>query len=503
MILDYKKIKRIIPQERQRHFQGYRDTVVSYEIECTFNKHGEIEIPFLSLYKYYTRQHVLEDQREALFEKVKKEKSRDFRRELIDPEISEIFFRECHLRSNPHYACTVVKMILPFLEKPTNYFWKETKQILMLTISQACIDEKIQDYKSAHALSRWVSLLLFFVSNVFEAKWQVGLENCLKDPDPGNFSYPRTERFYRIYKTWEEEIFWPNLETLAKELGLKTLLYDEKEFVGTEKEPDLDQKRALQQEIEQWTREREIFYEEMRKRGLSPELFYQQNWSRFPEKGEYQNLDQVLRKEIDLYEQGRITEESLYSKAENTLFKVWDDCYGPAALVREFMEDFKTYTYQHKFFLNAFYDFRLQEDPAEIYRMVSKIESILHVFIRKTLEAHFGEQDDVWWVMGVPANIRVRCQTAREQDSERFDPFAYTFLIELKEIILKNWEVFKPYFEDTQKRSLKKEKQIKWIDRLNHLRNLVMHSVKRPLTPDEVRFISDCLERVKILRRDK
>ncbi len=129
----------------------------------------------------------------------------------------------------------------------------------------------------------------------------------------------------------------------------------------------------------------------------------------------------------------------------------------------------------------------------DLYEYVSQLERAFHDLVRETLETEFGEEEAGWWRQGVQKEIRAKCVTRREHDDEPCEPFAYTDLIDLSEVISNNWKLFQArvpkVFSD--RRSLGSA-----LRRLNAIRNAVMHPVKRrKWTEDDFHFVRSLRDR--------
>jgi len=119
---------------------------------------------------------------------------------------------------------------------------------------------------------------------------------------------------------------------------------------------------------------------------------------------------------------------------------------------------------------------------ADIYKMLRKIETNLHRSIRKALVEKYGR--DSWWREGVPENIRMYCATACEGDSHQAgEPYSYATFIHLKEIYDKQWGLL----SQTLPRSVScdKRKFLSSMNRLNRIRNTVMHPVRGDRLKDD------------------
>lgn len=127
-----------------------------------------------------------------------------------------------------------------------------------------------------------------------------------------------------------------------------------------------------------------------------------------------------------------------------------------------------------------------RESMAEdMYLLLRRLEIQLHQMVREVLEGKYPQHDDQWWIEGVPEPIRKDCAQRREEDPRRLEPFAYTTLLHLKEIVDKKWAIFKTALPT--KISQDKRELMDKFDRLNRIRNDIMHPVKL-LTPNEDDF---------------
>jgi hypothetical protein len=125
----------------------------------------------------------------------------------------------------------------------------------------------------------------------------------------------------------------------------------------------------------------------------------------------------------------------------------------------------------------------------DMYELVRTVEVRLHSFIKQAFVAEFGEEQ--WWRQGVPDNIRAECAALLEKDPEPADePYRYTHLINLREILEKRWPVLSKYMP----KSLLNQKKnvLERLLRLNRIRNAVMHPVRNSvISEDDFEFVRD------------
>jgi len=118
----------------------------------------------------------------------------------------------------------------------------------------------------------------------------------------------------------------------------------------------------------------------------------------------------------------------------------------------------------------------------DLYEVLHDMERTLHTKIKEVLIRKYHE---FWWKTGVPKSVRTSCQVAVEDDPEHRDehPYDYTTLLNLKEILDKQWSLFgKQLPLDVAQR---KPDLMKDFNRLNAIRNKVMHPVRHAPPSDE------------------
>lgn len=123
----------------------------------------------------------------------------------------------------------------------------------------------------------------------------------------------------------------------------------------------------------------------------------------------------------------------------------------------------------------------------DLYELVRNIEVRLHRFIKESFIQEFGEEG--WWRGGIPDRIRADCAAVRERDQEPAeDAYCYTTLINLREILDKQWTVLAPRLP--KKIQSDKKEFLEALKRLNGIRNAVMHPVRNDrFTDDDFEFV--------------
>ena len=134
----------------------------------------------------------------------------------------------------------------------------------------------------------------------------------------------------------------------------------------------------------------------------------------------------------------------------------------------------------------------------DLYELVRNIEVRLHRFIKEAFMEEYGE--DGWWRGGIPDRIRADCAALRERDPEPADDaYCYTTLINLREVLDKQWSVLAPRLP--KKIQSDKKEFLDAIKRLNGIRNAVMHPVRSDrFTDDDFEFVRSLEQQLGELR---
>jgi hypothetical protein len=123
----------------------------------------------------------------------------------------------------------------------------------------------------------------------------------------------------------------------------------------------------------------------------------------------------------------------------------------------------------------------------DLYELVRNIEVRLHRFIKQAFVQEYGEEN--WWRGGVPDRIRADCAATRERDTEPAnDAYCYTTLMNLREILDKQWSALGPHLP--KRIQADKKAFLEQVKRLNGIRNSVMHPVRNDqFSDDDFEFV--------------
>jgi hypothetical protein len=124
---------------------------------------------------------------------------------------------------------------------------------------------------------------------------------------------------------------------------------------------------------------------------------------------------------------------------------------------------------------------RLQPQTREDRQILETFGSAAHALgdmyegIRRALQEQYGKDESGWWRTGVPLGVRQKLQSRREEDIDPGEPYAYTDLLDLAEILDKNWTtIAQTVISD----SSQKKNTLAELRRLNQIRRKVMHPVR-------------------------
>jgi len=99
----------------------------------------------------------------------------------------------------------------------------------------------------------------------------------------------------------------------------------------------------------------------------------------------------------------------------------------------------------------------------------------------------------------VPTEIRTYCQEMRETDKEpAVEPFCYTTFVHLSKMLHKQWGLFSEVLPAVIRKD--KKKLVDDLDKLNIIRNYVMHPVKGvPITEDDLSSFASFTRRFRLI----
>jgi DGQHR domain-containing protein len=122
--------------------------------------------------------------------------------------------------------------------------------------------------------------------------------------------------------------------------------------------------------------------------------------------------------------------------------------------------------------------------------IVPKIQLKIANNVISTLKREFGINENGWWSQGVPKTIRIKVAQRREDDPDRPALEESFDLINYKQVILDNWQLFG---EKYSRGKGKKTDKMSWMDELNTVRRKVAHPERGRVSSDELNFLNEIL----------
>jgi DNA sulfur modification protein DndB len=108
--------------------------------------------------------------------------------------------------------------------------------------------------------------------------------------------------------------------------------------------------------------------------------------------------------------------------------------------------------------------------------IIDRIEKMLQRVVIEELKREFGDDENGWWIEGVPKPVRLEVGRRQEEDdAQRGGKENYFDLIHYKRIATDNWNLFRDLLS-FGKPGAGKEKGTAWLNDLNEKRKIVSHA---------------------------
>jgi DGQHR domain-containing protein len=114
---------------------------------------------------------------------------------------------------------------------------------------------------------------------------------------------------------------------------------------------------------------------------------------------------------------------------------------------------------------------------------IDHIETNLQTMILEELKRECGPEENEWWMVGVPKNVRLKVsERCEDDDNKRGGKEFYFDLIDYKHIVAysQNWLLFEPILGFGKGG---KDKKLDWLDYVNEKRKLVAHASASVVLP--------------------
>lgn len=125
---------------------------------------------------------------------------------------------------------------------------------------------------------------------------------------------------------------------------------------------------------------------------------------------------------------------------------------------------------------------------AEAIAILQKIEPMIQQHVVKTLKTEFGEDITQWWHNGVPTAIKKKAGEEAQLQGEYKEFEKFLYIVDLKDIIVKNWELFKKIYT-IDSRHEDKKKGLDWFTKVNDIRNICYHPPRGGVSKEQLEYL--------------
>jgi predicted nucleic acid-binding OB-fold protein len=126
---------------------------------------------------------------------------------------------------------------------------------------------------------------------------------------------------------------------------------------------------------------------------------------------------------------------------------------------------------------------------ASAWKCICDIETMIHKHVITQLKVKFGEGLQNWWHKGVKEKVRNDAMALSTKSGDYTGYEKYLHLIDLKEIIEDNWDIFSETYTINAKPTDSRAKRLNWYTELNNIRNKVDHPPRGGASDDELNFV--------------
>ena len=124
------------------------------------------------------------------------------------------------------------------------------------------------------------------------------------------------------------------------------------------------------------------------------------------------------------------------------------------------------------------------------YDGLCTIETIIHGHVISKLKAKYGEGLENWWHKGIKEKVRINAATLANKSGVYSGYEKYLYLIDLKEIIEDNWDIFSEVYTINAKPTDSRVKRLSWYTELNRIRDIAAHPPRGGVNDDELAFVN-------------
>lgn len=124
------------------------------------------------------------------------------------------------------------------------------------------------------------------------------------------------------------------------------------------------------------------------------------------------------------------------------------------------------------------------------YECLCNIETMIHEHVILKLKSKYGEGLENWWHKGLKEKIRINAAALANKSGCYSGYEKYLYLIDLKEIIEDNWDIFSEVYTINAKPTDSRAKRLSWYTELNRIRDIAAHPPRGGVNDEELVFVN-------------
>ena len=177
-------------------------------------------------------------------------------------------------------------------------------------------------------------------------------------------------------------------------------------------------------------------------------------------------------------------------RSRQALDGVKQNCMGMMGIICEAHPEFTNKE------LQDYLGTRDKEGTSVARKLIDELNSVLYQDVIRSLKAHYGASEKEWWWNGVPSAIREKCLAQQNRDNGKNEFWNYLSLADYQTIVPSTWIAFENRYDIYNLGSKSKTEKVKWIGRINAIRQTTHHPEKGMISKDEVATVREIYELV-------
>lgn len=172
-------------------------------------------------------------------------------------------------------------------------------------------------------------------------------------------------------------------------------------------------------------------------------------------------------------------------RSRQALDGVKKNCLGMMGIISEKYSEFTNKE------LQDYIGTRDKEGTSVARKLIDEVNEILFKDVIRSLRGRYIENDMEWWWKGIPPGTREKCLAQQNRDNGEKDVWQYLSLADYQTIVPNVWDVFDKRYDLYDLGSKSKSEKVKWIGRLNVIRQTTHHPEKGIISKNEVATVRE------------